>query len=127
MSVFWKLVISFWLAIALSIAATVFFYPPSHRDAPHAPPPEVKAGLDLNGQYLIDLINSNPMQEARAYSDQLASKRAFFYIFDEHGNQLVGKPAPSDVVATAAQSSDKPQTRRINDLLYSAESDVLKN
>lgn len=127
MSVFWKLVISFWLAIALSIAATIFFYPPPHRETPHSPPPEVKAGLDLNGQYLIDLINTNHVDEARTYSESLASNHVLFYVFDEHGNQLVGRPAPPEVVATAAQSSDKPQTQRIKDLLYSSESEVLKN
>ncbi len=125
MSVFSKLVISFWLAIALSMTATVFLYPPSHRDASHFP--ELKAGLDLNAQYLVSLLGSNQNDTAQAYCDQLAARGLNLYVFDSHGNQLVGKPAPSEAVNMASQKVTGPQTLKVGDKLYAAESAVLKD
>jgi two-component system sensor histidine kinase CpxA len=124
MSVFSKLVISFWLAIALSMTATVILYPPSHRDASHFP--ELKAGLDLNAQYLVSLLGSGQSEKAQAYCEQLAATRGLFlYVFDAHGNQLIGRPAPPEAISVETQEPQKTQTKKIGDLLYASESAVL--
>ena len=125
MSVFSKLVISFWLAIALSMTATVILYPPSHRDASHFP--ELKAGLDLNAQYLVSLLGTNQYDTADAYCEQLAARGLNLYVFDSHGNQLVGRPAPGVAVNLASQKTTSPQTLKVGDQLYAAESAVLKD
>lgn len=124
MSVFSKLVISFWLAVALSMMTTVILYPPSHRDASHFP--ELKAGLDMNAQYLVSLLESNQSAAAQAYCDQLGKKGLFLYVFDSHGNQLVGRPAPAQVIAMQVQDS-KPQTAKVGNELYASEAAVLKD
>ena len=123
MCVFSKLVISFWLAVALSMMTTVILYPPSHRDASHFP--ELKAGLDMNAQYLVSLLESNQSAAAQAYCDQLGKKGLFLYVFDSHGNQLVGRPAPAQVVSMQGQDSQKPQTSKVGDQLYASEAAVL--
>jgi two-component system sensor histidine kinase CpxA len=125
MSVFSKLVISFWLAIALSMTATVILYPPSHRDASHFP--ELKAGLDMNAQYLVSLLGSNQYEGAQAYCEQLAARGLFLYVFDSHGNQLVGRPAPTEAIHMAGQEPHGAQTRKVGDQLYAAESAVLRD
>jgi two-component system sensor histidine kinase CpxA len=125
MSVFSKLVISFWLAIALSMTATVILYPPSHRDASHFP--ELKAGLDLNAQYLVSLLGSNQPDAAQAYCDQLAARGLNLYVFDSHGNQLVGRPAPAEAVNMASQKAATPKTLKVGDQLFATESEVLKD
>ncbi len=125
MSVFSKLVISFWLAVALSMMTTVILYPPSHRDASHFP--ELKAGLDLNAQYLVSLLETNREAAARTYCEQLGKKDLHLYVFDSHGNQLIGRPAPAEVVAMAAQDSQKPQTAKVGDRLYASETEVLSD
>ncbi len=124
MSVFSKLVISFWLAVALSMMTTVILYPPSHRDASHFP--ELKAGLDMNAQYLVSLLESDQYAAAQAYCEQLGKKGLFLYVFDSHGNQLVGRPAPAEVLSMQVQDS-KPQTTKVGDELYASESAVLKD
>ncbi len=125
MSIFSKLVISFWLAIALSMTATVILYPPSHRDASHFP--ELKAGLDLNAQYLVSLLGSGQDDAAQKYCDQLATRGLFLYVFDSHGNQLAGKPAPADAVSMETQDVQQTQTKKVGDRLYAAEAAVLKD
>jgi signal transduction histidine kinase len=125
MSVFSKLVISFWLAIALSMTATVILYPPSHRDASHFP--ELKAGLDLNAQYLVSLLGSNQYEVAQSYCEQLAGKGLFLYVFDSHRNQLVGRSAPPEAISMAGPEPQNPQTRKVGDQLYAAESAILKD
>jgi two-component system sensor histidine kinase CpxA len=125
MSVFSKLLISFWFAVALSMMATVFLYPPSHRDASHFP--ELQAGLDLNAQYLVTLLGSNQYGLAQSYCEQLAAKRLFLYVFDAHGNQLVGRAAPAEAVNMETQVLGKAQTKKVGDQLYAAESAVLKD
>lgn len=125
MSVFSKLVVSFWLAVALSMAATVILYPPSHRDASHFP--ELKAGLDMNAQYLVSLLESDQYEAARSYCEQLAKKGLFIYVFDSHGNQLVGRTASADAVSMEVQDPQKPQTRKVGDRLYAAEAATLKD
>ena len=125
MSVFSKLVISFWLAVALSMMTTVILYPPSHRDASHFP--ELKAGLDMNAQYLVSLLESNQSVAAQAYCKQLAQRGLFLYVFDADGNQLIGRPAPAEAIALQLQDSQKPQTTKVGDQLYASESAVLKD
>src|SRR5512146_1898095 len=125
MSVFSKLVISFWLAVALSMAATVILYPRSHRDASHLP--ELKAALDMNAQYLVSLLESDRYDAARAYCEQLAQKNMFLYVFDSHGNQLAGRQAPKQVLSMQADDSQKPLTAKVGDRLYASESEVLKD
>ncbi len=125
MSVFSKLVISFWFAVALSMMATVILYPPSHRDASHFP--ELKAGLDLNAQYLLSLLESNQYGAAQSYCEQLAKKGLFLYVFDSHGNQLVGKPATADAISMETLDPQKEQTKKIGDQLLASESADLKD
>jgi two-component system sensor histidine kinase CpxA len=125
MSVFSKLVISFWLAVALSMMTTVILYPPSHRDASHFP--ELKAGLDLNAQYLVSLLETNRAAAARTYCEQLGKQDLHLYVFDSHGNQLIGRPAPAPVLAMVAQDSQQPRTAKVGDRLYASELEVLKD
>ena len=125
MSVFSKLVISFWLAVALSMMTTVILYPPSHRDASHFP--ELKAGLDLNAQYLVSLLETNREAAAQTYCEQLGKKDLHLYVFDSHGNQLIGRPAPAEVLSLQAQDSQTPRTAKIGDRLFASESEVLKD
>jgi two-component system sensor histidine kinase CpxA len=125
MSVFSKLVISFWLAVALSMMTTVILYPPNHRDASHFP--ELKAGLDLNAQYLVSLLETDRAAAARTYCEQLGKKDLHLYVFDSHGNQLIGRAAPAQVVSMVARDSQQPRTARAGDRLYASELEVLKD
>jgi two-component system sensor histidine kinase CpxA len=125
MSVFSKLVISFWLAVALSMMTTVILYPPNHRDASHFP--ELRAGLDLNAQYLVSLLETDRAAAARTYCEQLGKKDLHLYVFDSHGNQLIGRAAPAQVVSMVARDSEQPRTARAGDRLYASELEVLKD
>lgn len=122
MSVFSKIVFSFWIAVALSVLATVYLYPPPH-DQSRAMQHEI---LPLYCEALANRYERGQSSDLDQVRNDAAVRRHLeFALFNAEGNQIVGSVPPqlrSLIDFSKSTSNFETQRERVSTLACTSNS-----
>jgi two-component system sensor histidine kinase CpxA len=119
MSVFTKMFLSFWAALIFTIVLTAFLHP-IRSDADHAAFRESMSRLlVVQSRAFLEDLEEGRQQEVRSAVEALGRSSGIqFYLLDENGNEVTGRPIPPAVrKELAEEDNDNPEiiTRQITD------------